>query len=257
MTSVYLKQQGRWRCVASHAGLFAGVTHPTAGTPAQEQANPGSSQSMAAGSGRRLTTPAQPGDTQPAQSQGQGQMMMSMMSGGSARHAQRVTRIRPRFECLVEKRSVNPGEVVKKGDPLLGLFSTDLAAAKNDFLNKEMRWKRDQRLLQMRQKLYQQNSIAEQVLVDAQNDEEKSKLEFQVARDRLKVFMGLDDTAIQRIGEENGEQKARLTLRSPVDGTIVEVGADLGSLYDTKSVLIVIQSTLSEGPALPQGSLRR
>ena len=36
---------------------------------------------------------------------------------------------------------------VKKGDPLVELFSTDLAAAKNDYQTREVQWKHDQRIL--------------------------------------------------------------------------------------------------------------
>ena len=43
------------------------------------------------------------------------------------------TTIRSQFDSLIEKVFVNPGESVKKGDPLLQLQGTDLAKAKNDF----------------------------------------------------------------------------------------------------------------------------
>jgi hypothetical protein len=108
----------------------------------------------------------------------------------------------------------------------------------------------------MRQKLFKENAISSQLLVDTQNDEEKSKLELHVARDRLKVFMGLDEEAIGRIGKEDGDQKARLALRCPVDGIVTEVDAELGSLYDSKSVLMVIRLTSSDQPAVPDGKLQ-
>src|SRR5271165_2876240 len=43
-----------------------------------------------------------------------------------------LSKIRPRFDTLVERVRVERGEKVKKGDPLVDLFSTELAAAKND-----------------------------------------------------------------------------------------------------------------------------
>ena len=65
---------------------------------------------------------------------------------------EQVTRIRPRFDCLVEKVYVKVGQTVKKGDPLVDLFSTDLAAAKSDYETAEVQWKHDRKVLEMRRK---------------------------------------------------------------------------------------------------------
>ena len=96
----------------------------------------------------------------------------------------------------------------------------------------------------MRRKLFEEKVISEQVWTDTQNDEEKSKLEFQVARDKLKYF-GLDDEAIGLVGKEDGDRKARLTLRAPVDGIVSKIDVELGSLYDRKSVLLILRPTAS------------
>ncbi len=151
-------------------------------------------------------------------------------------------KIRPRLECLVEKIYVKAGETVKKGAALIDVSSIDLAAAKNDYLTKEVQLKHHQRILGLRRRLFEQNAVSEQIWTDAQNNEEKSKLDLQVARDKLKL-LGLDDEAIERVGKEDGAQKARLTLRAPVDGTVSEVDADLGNTYDTRSVLVILSVT--------------
>lgn len=153
-------------------------------------------------------------------------------------------RIRPRFECLVERLYVKPGQTVKKGAPLADVFSVNLASAKNDYLTKEVQSKHDQRILDMRQKLFVTKSISEQALAEAQNNENKSKLEVQVARDKLKL-LGLNDEATELVRTEDGNQKARLTLRAPMDGTISTVDAEVGNLYDVKSVLLIINATSS------------
>ena len=44
-----------------------------------------------------------------------------------------LTKVRPRFDTLVEKVFVAVGQRVKKGDPLVELRSADLASAKRDF----------------------------------------------------------------------------------------------------------------------------
>ena len=40
----------------------------------------------------------------------------------------------------------------------------------------------------MREKLFQEKAIAEQLLVDTRNDENKSRLAFTTAREKLRVF---------------------------------------------------------------------
>jgi RNA polymerase sigma factor (sigma-70 family) len=161
---------------------------------------------------------------------------------GSQRREQ--VKMRPRFECLVERIYVKTGQTVKKGDALVDVSGIDLAAAKNDYLTKEVHSKNDQKILALRRKLYANEAISEQVWTDTQNDEAKSKLAFEVARDKLKM-LGLDDEAIGRVGKEDGDRKVRLTLRAPVDATVINVDAELGNLYDTKSVLLILSATSS------------
>ena len=54
-----------------------------------------------------------------------------------------LSKIRPRFDTLVEKVHAELGQKVKKGDPLVDLFSTELAAAKNDFQTAFVQWQHD------------------------------------------------------------------------------------------------------------------
>jgi multidrug efflux pump subunit AcrA (membrane-fusion protein) len=148
-------------------------------------------------------------------------------------------KIRPRFECLVEKLSVKVGQMVRKGDPLAELFSIDLAAAKNEFLAKTIQRNHAQRLFELRQKLFGTGAISQQLWVDTENDEERSRHELSVARDRLQLY-GLTPGEIDAVKDEEGEQKARFTLRSPVEGQVVELGIAAGDVADARSTLIVI-----------------
>jgi RNA polymerase sigma factor (sigma-70 family) len=152
-----------------------------------------------------------------------------------------LTKIRPRFVCLVEKVHVKPGQTVKVGDPLADLFSADLAAAKNDFLTRTVQWEHDQRLLKLREKLYKSGALSEQVWVDTQNDEKKSRLDKMLSYDRLRVYR-LGENEIDAISTEDGERKARMTLRSPVGGTVISVETAPQDLADPKSVLMVISA---------------
>src|SRR5262249_18372797 len=141
MTNVYVKRSGRWYCVASHASGLTGEVHagPAVGRAAGGAGVPGGAGDPAGGPappGRSLdkcvschavihrgtpvlpTGAASPGTTptpatQPAEpasflkgrmaGETQTQRYIEMMGGRGAPRADRVTSIRPRFRCLVEK----------------------------------------------------------------------------------------------------------------------------------------------------------
>ena len=88
-----------------------------------------------------------------------------------AKQPESLIRVRPRFDCLIEKVLVRAGQNVKKGDALVELFSIDMAAAKNDYLTKEVQWKNDQRILELRHELFKNKAISQQLWVDTQNSD--------------------------------------------------------------------------------------
>jgi cobalt-zinc-cadmium efflux system membrane fusion protein len=163
-----------------------------------------------------------------------------------------LTKIRPRFDTLVERVRIATGQHVKKGDPLVDLFSTELAAAKNDYQTAYVQWQHDLTLRNLREELIKTNAISQQVLVDTRNDENKSRLALSTARQKLAVFevpedqiealtRNLDPTKVPTF-EQMGDvvDKARMTRVSPVDGIVIARDAVPGNLYDTSDVLLVI-----------------
>jgi len=161
-----------------------------------------------------------------------------------------LSKIRPRFDTLVVKVLAERGQHVKKNDPLVDLFSTDLAAAKNDFRTAYVQWQHDIRLLTMREKLFLEKAIAEQLLVDTRNDENKSRLAYKTAMDKLRVF-GVPEEEIDPLIKSLGDTPkpgelhaisdlAKMTRLSPVDGIVIQRDAVPGNLYDNNDVLMVI-----------------
>ncbi len=163
-----------------------------------------------------------------------------------------LTKIRPRFDTLVERVRVELGQTVSKGDPLLDLYSTDLAAAKNEFQTAYVQWQHDLTLRTLRESLFKSNSIAEQLLVDTRNDENKSRLAVTTVRQKLLVLgvpedqvdplvkklrpADLPDTdAIRQVVD-----KAKMTRLSPVNGIVIVREVVPGNFYDSNDVLMVI-----------------
>ena len=119
--------------------------------------------------------------------------MMGVGGGTPPAHATHTIKIRPRFDCLVEKVYVGRGFQVKKGDPLADLFSIELARAKNEYLAARVQKENDQRNLDVRKKLVETAAISTQTWLDTQNAASKSNLAYQTARDNL-LLLGLNET---------------------------------------------------------------
>jgi cobalt-zinc-cadmium efflux system membrane fusion protein len=163
-----------------------------------------------------------------------------------------LNKLRPRFDTLVERVHAELGQKVKKGDPLVDLFSTELAAAKNDYQTAYVQWQHDLTSRNLKEELMKTDAISRQNLVDARNDENKSRLAVATAKQKLKVFevpddqidrliRNLDPAKVPTIAEMGDvSDKARMTRVSPVDGVVISRDAVAGNLYDTNDVLMVI-----------------
>jgi cobalt-zinc-cadmium efflux system membrane fusion protein len=163
-----------------------------------------------------------------------------------------LTKIRPRFDTVVERVRADLGQKVEKGTALVDLFSIELASAKNDFQTKYVEWDHDLNLLKLREKLFHspEKAISEQLLVDSQNDERKSRLDYYTARGKLKLYEVPEeqiDSLLRHLGDAPVseeihlvQEKAKMTRLSPVDGIIISREVVAGNLYDTNDVLMVI-----------------
>jgi RNA polymerase sigma factor (sigma-70 family) len=173
-----------------------------------------------------------------------------VVNGRTAYDPNRLVKIRPRFDALVENVHVELGQNVKQGDPLVDLKSTDLAAAKNDFQSAYARWQRDLKLRTLREQLFQTGAISQQLLTDTRNEENKSRLAVTTARETLVVYEVPEqqiDALVTKLavpskqmpGSEPAD-KGRTTRRSPSDGVVIQRDVVPGNLYDHNDVLIVL-----------------
>ena len=150
-----------------------------------------------------------------------------------------LTVVRSQFDSRVDKVLVDLGSVVKPGDPLLELFSTDLAVAKNDYETAVSQHDRDKKVLDYKAPLAETNAIPRKDLIEAQNDEAKSNLQMKLAKDKLLVF-GLTEKEIADVPNEDGVKKAKMILRSRAAGIVIKRSVVRGNYYDSKDELMQI-----------------
>ena len=160
-----------------------------------------------------------------------------------------VTVVRTQFDSRVDKVLVDFGTIVKVDDPLLELFSTDLAEAKSNYEASVSQWARDKEVLDYKSDLARTKNLAGKELIEAKNDEAQSRLKMKLARDKLLVY-GLTDEEIENASKEDGVQKARMILRSRADGVVVQRDVVRGNYYTSANLLITdrsARSSLGEG----------
>src|SRR5262249_55060310 len=142
------------------------------------------------------------------------------------------------FECRVERVMVALGSRVKKGDPLLEVFSSELAEAKSNFQEAMSQWTRARALLdeipppRRRSELTLERSNAE-------SSETHSRREMQAARDKLLAY-GLTEREIAIVETDDASSKSVMVLRARDDGVVVNRNVVAGNLYDSKEVLLAI-----------------
>jgi len=174
------------------------------------------------------------------------------LTGRTAYDDTTITKIRPRFDARVEKVLAAIGKKIKKGDPLVELYSTDLASAKSDFQSKYVQWRHDRSLYNLREKLVATGAISQQLWVDTQNEEQKSRLEYKLVQDKLAVFYDVPKDEIDPLLENLGEKvpdsrnfgiitnKAKMTLRAKADGYVISRTVVPGNFYESTDTLMEI-----------------
>jgi Cu(I)/Ag(I) efflux system membrane fusion protein len=118
----------------------------------------------------------------------------------------RIATVNSKFEGWIEKLHIDyTGRYVKKGEPLAGIYSPELVATQQEFIN-ALKWAR-------------RNGEAGSNEIKAMLSRDAYSL-VEAARQRLK-FWDISDEQIKRI-EESGKPVRVLTLYSPVSGYVVQ-----------------------------------
>jgi RND family efflux transporter MFP subunit len=151
----------------------------------------------------------------------------------------RVLQVRAPVDCRVDHVLVDFGTRVKKGDPLLEVFSSDLAEAKNSYLVAVSQWEHDKRMLELHTAIVKEGRLSREELIRTQSTETQSRLKMSLARDKLLVF-GLTVDEIEKTREEDGVHKGKMVLRSRASGTVVLRNAVPGNYYASTDNLMTI-----------------
>jgi len=152
-------------------------------------------------------------------------------------------KVRPRFDALVMAVHVLVGQEVMKGDPLVDLYSVQLAGAKLSYESKQSQAMHDRQIATQQRELVSKGVLppTSRTLLDAENNQRRSDLEFKLARDTLLVY-GVSPEDIEKVALEDGTEKAKTTLRAQGSGTIIARDVAVGNIYDVNDTLLTISA---------------
>jgi cobalt-zinc-cadmium efflux system membrane fusion protein len=150
-----------------------------------------------------------------------------------------VTIVRTQFDSRVDKVLVDLGATVKVGQPLLELFSNDLAEAKSTYEVASSQWAHDKSVLDYKTPLAEKEALPRKELIEVVNDEAQSRLKMKLAKDKLLVY-GLTEKEIENAKTEDGLQKAKMILRSRAAGVVVQRPVVKGNSYTSADPLMTL-----------------
>lgn len=171
------------------------------------------------------------------------------ITGRTGQNAEMVTHVHAQFPGRVAEVGVQLGSIVRgPGDPsgpqtvLCVVESTDLAAAKSDYLKAKVQLETDQDSLRRADSLGKSGVVSEKAQRDAQATVRKSQADQEAARQRLLLF-GLSEQEMGGIETQQGRERTLYKVLAPRSGMVTEKSTSPGELADPSTNLFTIANT--------------
>lgn len=132
-------------------------------------------------------------------------------NGGVTPDVNRTIHVTSQGSGRVVELKARLGDYVKEGQFLLSIRSADLAGAFSDYQKAAADERLAQKALDRAQLLYSHGALAEKELQQAEDTEEKARVDVQNTEQRVRL-----------LGGDQAHPSAMIELRAPVSGTIVE-----------------------------------
>ncbi len=146
--------------------------------------------------------------------------------------------VSPRISGRIHEVLATLGQRVEASDALAVIDSIELGQAKSAFLQAKAKLNLARRTLQREEGLLADRISSEQAVLEARATYEEALADFQAARQSL-ALIGLSKKQIKAVRYE-AKDAAFFTLRSPIDGTVMEKHINLGEIVGPNSNLYTI-----------------
>jgi membrane fusion protein, heavy metal efflux system len=142
-------------------------------------------------------------------------------TGTVAFDADRATQVLAPISGPVSRLLVSVGAQVKVGEALATVASPDFASAVSAYRKAEAAARNTERIAKLDRELFQNDAIARRDLEQAETDAVGAEADRDAAVQALHS-LGLDEPALEDIRQGRSVPAAGGTIRSPIDGTVVE-----------------------------------
>jgi cobalt-zinc-cadmium efflux system membrane fusion protein len=143
-------------------------------------------------------------------------------------------------EGVIRKVHVGAGERVKRGQPLLEVESIGLGEAESELLEARATLRLARKNLDRQAELHDAKITSEREYLEARREHEAARIREEGARAKLHR-LGVTAGELERLGRKGAAGAGgRLTLRAPVDGTVLQLHAVAGEQVRPEESLAVI-----------------
>lgn len=139
---------------------------------------------------------------------------------------------------------VQPGAVVRRGDPLAYVSSPDFAAAVSNYRKAAATARNLQNIADLDVQLFKSDAIARRDMEQAQTDAVSAAADRDAALEQLRS-LGVDDSIIQKLQDNQAVGVVQGVIRSPLDGTVVERLVTPGQLLEAGTTPCFTVASLS------------
>lgn len=150
-------------------------------------------------------------------------------TGTVAFNGDRSTQVLAPVSGPITKIVVNPGTVVRRGDPLATVTSPDFATAIAAYRKAQSAYRNAQHIADLDEQLFKNDAIARRELEQAQTDATAAAADRDAAIEQMRA-LGVDGQSIDAVRANKISGPIQAVIRAPIDGTVVEKTCNPGQL---------------------------
>jgi membrane fusion protein, heavy metal efflux system len=143
-------------------------------------------------------------------------------------HADRVARVSVKLSATVAELRKKLGDPVAKGEVIAVLESREVANAKSEYLAARLNSDLQKNLYERDKVLWDRHVIAEQIVLKSQSAAAQTKMNFDIARQKL-LALGVTENELAALPDEPETSLRRQEVRAPISGRVVDRKVDLGA----------------------------
>ena len=131
---------------------------------------------------------------------------------------------------LIENIFAKAGDRVKKGDPLVAIRSADVSDTYSNYLANLSQVRQAERVYNLNKQLFEVGAVTKNDLLTSEANYEQVKALSQALKRKLEIY---------GVNSESGFSD-KVTIKSPMDGAVVEIQGHVGDRMDTTNPILTI-----------------